>query len=222
MICLQILALMNPCSKTSSASAVQSLGNHAVIAYDSSTVSTYSGRQNEVRYGYNKAKDGLKAIKLLTLYSIESRQPVAFTNIPAIVHNTERVVYMNEGRNETQMCTQVVTYYIPVTEEGKEYNRAYIKSVQSSNSVYGGSGTSIIEKPDSNNYFVATTYVYYTLSDDSVGESDFYIGINSVAIARNRNPEGSGGYLLGIGTPSVYVRQWGATQGEEERYLTKR
>lgn len=60
---------------------------------------------------------------------------------------------------------------------------------------------------------MATTYVYYTLSDDSVGESDFYIGINSVAIARNRNPEGSGGYLLGIGTPSVYVRQWGATQG---------
>lgn len=76
------------------------LGEHAVIAYDSSTVSTYSGRQNEARYGYNKAKDGLKAIKLLTLYSIESRQPVAFTNILAIVHNTERVVYMNEGRNK--------------------------------------------------------------------------------------------------------------------------
>lgn len=65
------------------------LGEHAVIAYDSSTISTYSERQNEARYGYNKAKDGLKTIKLLTLYSIESRQPVAFTkqagNLPDVI-----------------------------------------------------------------------------------------------------------------------------------------
>ena len=58
------------------------LGEHDAIAYDSSTISTYSGRQNEARYGYNKAGDGLKTIKLLTLYSIESRQPVAFTKQP--------------------------------------------------------------------------------------------------------------------------------------------
>ncbi len=58
------------------------LGEHDAIAYDSSTISTYSGRQNEARYGCNKAGDGLRAIKLLTLYSIESRQPVAFTKQP--------------------------------------------------------------------------------------------------------------------------------------------
>lgn len=138
--------------------------------------------------------------------------------IPAIVHNTERIAYMKEGGNETRMCTREVTHYIPVTEEGKNYNKTYIESVQSSNSVYGGNGTSIIEKPDSNNYFKATTYVNYTLYDDSVGGSDFYIGINSVAITRNRNPEGSGGYLLGIETPSVYVRQWGAALGGGETF----
>ena len=54
----------------------------AVLAYDSTTVSTYSENQIEARYGYNKADDGLKTIKYLALYSIETRQPVAFTKQP--------------------------------------------------------------------------------------------------------------------------------------------
>ena len=53
-----------------------------MLAYDSTTISTYSENQIEARYGYNKDGDGLKAIKLLTLYSIETRQPVAFTKQP--------------------------------------------------------------------------------------------------------------------------------------------
>ena len=56
-------------------------GNDA-IAYDSTTVSTYSENQIDARYGFNKSKDGLKTIKLLTLYSINSRQPIAFTKQP--------------------------------------------------------------------------------------------------------------------------------------------
>ena len=54
----------------------------AVLAYDSTTISTYSENQIEARYGYDKDEDGLKRIKLLTLYSIETRQPVAFTKQP--------------------------------------------------------------------------------------------------------------------------------------------
>jgi transposase len=54
----------------------------AVLAYDSTTISTYSENQIEARYGYNNDGDGLKTIKLLTLYSIETRQPVAFTKQP--------------------------------------------------------------------------------------------------------------------------------------------
>ena len=64
------------------------LGEHDAIAYDSTTVSTYSVYQPEARYGFNKAKDGLKTIKLLTLYSIDTRQPIAFTkqagNLPDV------------------------------------------------------------------------------------------------------------------------------------------
>ncbi|MDR1165982.1 MAG: transposase [Deltaproteobacteria bacterium] len=66
-----------------------SVKNRAILAYDSTTISTYSENQIEVRYGFNKDKDGLKTIKLLTLYSIETRQPVAFTkqsgNIPDVI-----------------------------------------------------------------------------------------------------------------------------------------
>lgn len=54
----------------------------AVLAYDSTTISTYSENIQEARYGFNKASDGLPTIKILTLYSIETRQPVAFTKQP--------------------------------------------------------------------------------------------------------------------------------------------
>ena len=56
-------------------------GNDA-IAYDSTPISTYSENQIDARYGFNKAHDGLKTIKLLTLSSINSRQPIAFTKQP--------------------------------------------------------------------------------------------------------------------------------------------
>ena len=63
-------------------SRCKDLEEHDALAYDSSTISTYSENQTEARYGFNKASDGLKTIKLLTLYSIESRQPIAFTKQP--------------------------------------------------------------------------------------------------------------------------------------------
>ena len=64
------------------ASRCATIKERAVLAYDSTTISTYSQNQNEARFGRNKACDGLKVIKLLTLYSVETRQPVAFTKQP--------------------------------------------------------------------------------------------------------------------------------------------
>lgn len=65
------------------------LGSTAVLAYDSTTISTYSENLSEARQGYNKANDGLDTVKLITLYSIDARQPVAFTkqpgNIPDVI-----------------------------------------------------------------------------------------------------------------------------------------
>ena len=80
------------------------------LAYDSSTISTYSEKQNEARYGFNKAQDGLKTIKLLTLYSIENRQPVAFTkqpgNLPDVTSITNAISQLSAlGVNTTEIVT---------------------------------------------------------------------------------------------------------------------
>ena len=59
------------------------------IAFDSTTISTYSSNQTEARQGFNKDGDGLKTIKLLTLYSVADKQPIAFAkqpgNIPDVI-----------------------------------------------------------------------------------------------------------------------------------------
>jgi len=100
------------------------LGSHPLIAFDSTTHSTYSENQLDARYGFNKNKDGLKTIKYLTLYSVDNRQPIAFAkqpgNIPDVIslsntlkqldvlgiHNPELVTdngYHSEG-NLSSMC----------------------------------------------------------------------------------------------------------------------
>lgn len=88
----------------------ESLSAEDALAYDSSTISTYSENQNEARYGFNKAHDGLKTIKLLTLYSIDSRQPIAFTkqpgNLPDVISVTNAIKQLAAlGVNTTEIVT---------------------------------------------------------------------------------------------------------------------
>lgn len=65
------------------------LDNSPVLAFDSTTVSTYSENQLDARQGFNKDDDGLNTIKLLTLYSVKAREPLAFAkqpgNIPDVI-----------------------------------------------------------------------------------------------------------------------------------------
>lgn len=65
------------------------IGKSPVLAFDSTTISTYSENQSEARRGFNKDGDGLNTIKLLTLYSVKSREPLAFAkqpgNIPDVI-----------------------------------------------------------------------------------------------------------------------------------------
>ena len=87
-----------------------SLPKGDALAYDSSTISVYSENQIEARYGFNKAHDGLKTIKLLTLYSIESRQPIAFTkqpgNLPDVTSVTNAIKQLAAlGVNTTEIIT---------------------------------------------------------------------------------------------------------------------
>ena len=61
------------------------LAKSPVVAFDSTTISTYSENQLEARQGFNKAGDGLNTIKLLTLYSVKDREPLAFAKQPGNV-----------------------------------------------------------------------------------------------------------------------------------------
>ena len=61
------------------------LGKSPVLAFDSTTISTYSENQSDARRGFNKDGDGLNTIKLLTLYSVKNREPLAFAKQPGNV-----------------------------------------------------------------------------------------------------------------------------------------
>lgn len=61
------------------------LADSPMIAFDSTTISTYSENQLEARRGFNKDSDGLNTIKLLTLYSINDMEPLAFAKQPGNV-----------------------------------------------------------------------------------------------------------------------------------------
>ena len=81
------------------ASRVRDLSEKDAIAYDSTTISTWSEGQIEARYGFNKAGDGLRTIKFLSLYSINTRQPIAYTklpgNLPDVVTVKNAITQMN-------------------------------------------------------------------------------------------------------------------------------
>lgn len=63
--------------------------SRASVAVDSTTVSSYSELLNDARFGYNKAGNGLASVKMLTLFSLNDHQPIAFSrqpgNIPDVI-----------------------------------------------------------------------------------------------------------------------------------------
>ena len=92
------------------ASRVRGLSEKDAIAYDSTTISTWSEGQIEARYGFNKAGDGLRTIKFLSLYSINTRQPLAYTklpgNLPDVVTVKNAITQMNAlGMKTTELVT---------------------------------------------------------------------------------------------------------------------
>ena len=68
----------------------------ASVAFDSTTVSSYSENQIEARYGYNKSGDGLKTVKLLTYYCLDTSQPVGYSRQPGNIPDVISVI--NAGK----------------------------------------------------------------------------------------------------------------------------
>jgi transposase len=59
-------------------------------------VSSYSENQSEARYGHNKSRDGLKVVKLLTQYCLETGQPVAYSKQPGNISDIISVINASE------------------------------------------------------------------------------------------------------------------------------
>jgi len=68
-------------------------GKSDVLAIDSTTISTYSENLNGARYGYNKDHDGLPTIKLLTAYSLKTKQPIAVIKQPGNIPDAMSIDY---------------------------------------------------------------------------------------------------------------------------------
>lgn len=117
-------------------------GKGDILAVDTTTMSTYSENLKFARQGFNKDNDGLDTIKLLTIHSLKSRQPIAFTkqpgNIPDIISVTnvlKRLRWLDysgvEVVTDTGFCSDanILTYltehvkFLTLASTGKKWIR---------------------------------------------------------------------------------------------------
>ncbi len=61
------------------------LDKEQVVALDSAAVQIYPDNRSAARYGLNKDRDGLPAVRLVTLYSVRDREPIAYSTQPGYV-----------------------------------------------------------------------------------------------------------------------------------------
>jgi len=154
----------------------------------------------------------------LTLETIQGRDgPMT---IPVVVVTIPLQTYTTYALDDSCEYEQEVTYFVPATEDAVDYNETLVQQLRIS-----GPGTVIESSLDKNQYITITTTIKYTIFPDSKNNvSDYMISMNSVAIDRDKDPEGYDGYLLGIGTPSVRIVQRGYSEYEPyycEQEITK-
>ena len=91
------------------------LGKSPVLAFDSTTISTYSENQSDARRGFNKDGDGLNTIKLLTLYSVKDCEPLAFAkqpgNVPDVISIENALTQLKCLNLESPMIVTDNGYY---------------------------------------------------------------------------------------------------------------
>ena len=123
--------------------------------------------------------------------------------VPVVVSATELVVATSSWAKTE--CIETAQYFLPVTEEGKEYNNSYIDSIMQ-NSRY--SGVSSDSYPDPKNYLLITTYVRYTISGgyfDNTWIGDYLILIDNVAITKYPDNILQGGMMVGASNPTARI-----------------
>lgn len=76
------------------------LGAHPALAYDSTTISTYSRQQIDAQYVRGKENDGLRKIKFLVLYEVQSGQPIIFRKLKG---NISDMVTISEALRQLEV-----------------------------------------------------------------------------------------------------------------------
>lgn len=69
------------------------LGASPAVAYDSTTISTCSEQHTEAQHVRGKENDGLRKIKFLVLYEVETRQPIIFRRLKGNISDMTTVSY---------------------------------------------------------------------------------------------------------------------------------
>lgn len=123
--------------------------------------------------------------------------------VPVVVSTEKQVVATRSGAKSE--CTEIAQYYLPVTEEGKEYNNSFVSSAMRNPR---SSGVSSDSYPDPKNYLQITTYIRYTISGgyfDSTWISDYMVLIDNVAITKYPDNILDGGMMVGASNPTVRI-----------------
>lgn len=131
--------------------------------------------------------------------------PVVVKTVPLSLNTA----YAADGGCEYE---QASTYYIPASEDDEDYNEEFVQKMRSASP-----GVVTDTMLDKNRYVSVTITIRYTVypSLDNKYE-DRMVGMNSVAITRDKNPEpSSSGYFVGIGSgPKARIVQTGYSEYE--------
>lgn len=116
-------------------------------------------------------------------------EKVSLVTITLGDEKVEIPVVTNKNTMRSGEVGELSTFYIPVTEEGKAYNKNYVSNVKSRL-------TATDQFPDPKNYITFTSYINYEYNNS-------YILIKSAALRKNKAADS---YLKGIGSPSVTIK----------------
>lgn len=125
--------------------------------------------------------------------------------IPVFVKTVEQPSLSRSGGSGTKM-EETATYCIPMTDEGIEYNEAYVQAARSARL------SDITQGFDFKHYFVLQSKIEFTLYDSLDGEfKDSLLGMDTVTITRSQDPAGLDLDILGAQNPCVVIKQFGTT-----------
>lgn len=125
--------------------------------------------------------------------------------IPVIVETSKQQMRVTRSGGTYQDAVQTATYYIPATEEGIAYNNNYVQAAR-----FTVEATD--QELDPKHYITMTSTIRFTMYDSLDGTAkDSLLGLDNVSITRTKDPIGLDWDILGVGNPTIEIKQVGMT-----------